>query len=338
MRAAVLHDDGFRVTDWQEPDLAAEDVLVAPTKVGICGSDVHFVVDKSVSTRFTPIVLGHEPAGRVVEVPDHQAAHLLGQRVAVNPLVACESCPNCRNGRRSICPEVQCIGCDRHGAWADLLCVPARNVIPIPDTVSDEVAAVATDAISTAFHAATTRGHVEPGARVAIWGAGGLGLAAVSIVRALGADDITAVDPRESARRLAIERGADRALTPDEALSACRGVADVAFEFVGSEETIEAAVRSLASGGRAVIVGLGTGRVSASSISSFIGRERELVGALGPEPDEIVEVLSMIADGRLHLPKLIGDVIPLEKVDEGIRRLANGETGGSRIVVDVSGS
>lgn len=338
MRAAVLDNDGFRVRDWEDPELTPGDILVAPTKVGICGSDVHFVIDKSVPTRFVPIVLGHEPAGRVVEVSDQSDRHLLGQRVAVNPLVACESCESCRAGRRSICPQVECIGCDRHGAWAELLAVPARNAIPIPDGVADEVAAVATDAISTAFHAVHARGAVGPGKRVVIWGAGGLGLAAVSIARALDAADVTAIDLRDSSRRLALERGADRALSPEEALSACRGTADVALEFIGSEETIEAAVRSLGSGGRAVIVGLGAGRVSGSAISSFIGRERELVGSLGPEPEEIVAVLAMIAEGRLQLPNLVGDLVSLDEVGDGVRRLANGEMGGSRIVVDLSDS
>jgi threonine dehydrogenase-like Zn-dependent dehydrogenase len=337
MRAAVLDDDGLGVKDWEPPELIHEDdVLIAPTKVGICGSDVHFVIDKSVSTRFMPIVLGHEPAGRVVEVADPQNAHLVGIRVAVNALVTCESCENCLRGRRSICSQVECIGCDRHGAWADLISMPARNVIPIPDGVSDEAAAVATDAISTAFHAVSTRGQVTPGVRVIIWGAGGLGLAAISIARVLGASDITAVDPRESSRRLAIKRGADRALVPEDALSSCRGVADVAFEFVGKEETVEAAVRSLDSGGRAVIVGLGVGHVSGSAISSFVGREREVVGSLGPEPEELVEVLEMMADGRLVLPDLVSESVPLEGVMDALRRVAAGKTGGSRVVVDLA--
>lgn len=220
MRAAVLEEDRFGVRDWPDPRPGPGDVLVALTRVGICGSDVHFAIERSVRPSFVPIVLGHEPAGRVLEVgPDVDEA-LIGRRVAVIAMVACHRCDLCRSGRARLCRRREVLGADRHGCWAEFVSVPERNVLPIPDGLPDDVAAVATDAVATALHAVRTRGAVGPGARVAIWGAGGLGSCAVAIARTLGAARIDVVDVRPAGaragagprgrRRLASRRGGRR--------------------------------------------------------------------------------------------------------------------------------
>lgn len=339
MRAAVLDDSGLQVREWQAPEPGPGEALVALSKVGICGSDVHFVIDGSMQTRFRPIVLGHEPAGRVEALGPDTDGPAPGTRVAIIPLVSCHECDRCARGRTVICRSSECLGAERHGCWADLVAVPVRNLVPIPDALSDELAAVATDSVATAFHAVATRGGVQPGARVAVWGTGGLGLSAVGIAKALGAEQVIAVDPRAEARGWALETGADEALDPNEdALGQIKelGGVDVALEFVGRPETVESAVRSLDAGGRAVAVGIGDGKLGASHLSAFVILERELVGAYGNEPGEVREVIAMMADGRLELPRVIGDVIPLEGVRQGLERVHRGDTGGSRIVLDIT--
>jgi threonine dehydrogenase-like Zn-dependent dehydrogenase len=111
---------------------------------------------------------------------------------------------------------------------------------------------------------------------------------------------------------------------------------DVALEFVGRPDTVELAVRSLDAGGRAVAVGIGEGKVTASHLMTFVVREREVIGSYGNEPDEVREVVAMLADGRLVLPRVVGDVIPLDDVRSGLDRVHRGDTGGSRIVVDIT--
>lgn len=341
MRAAVLDDSGLQVREWEapEPEPGPGEALVALTKVGICGSDVHFVIDGSMQTRFRPIVLGHEPAGRVEALGPGTDGPAPGTRVAIIPLVSCHECDRCARGRTVICRSSECLGAERHGCWADLVAVPVRNLVAIPDNLGDELAAVATDSVATAYHAVSTRGGVQPGARVAVWGTGGLGLSAVGIAKALGAEQVIAVDPRAQARGWALETGADEALDPNEdALGKIKefGGVDVALEFVGHPATVESAVRSLDAGGRAVAVGIGDGKLAASHLSAFVILERELVGSYGNEPDEVREVIAMMADGRLELPRVIGDVIPLESVREGLERVHSGDTGGSRIVLDIT--
>src|SRR3954468_13274158 len=171
MRAAVLDHD-LAVREWPEPEPGPGEALVALTKVGICGSDVHFVVDGTAKTAFRPIILGHEPAGRVEGLGPDTDGPPLGTRVAIVPLVSCMSCDRCRAGRTVTCRRVQCLGAERHGCWAERIAVPVRNLVALPPTVDDALGAVATDSIATAYHAVRARGGVEAGARVAVWGAG----------------------------------------------------------------------------------------------------------------------------------------------------------------------
>jgi threonine dehydrogenase-like Zn-dependent dehydrogenase len=337
MRAAVLDADGLTVREWPDPEPGPGEALISLTKVGICGSDAHFVIDGSAKTAFMPIVLGHEPCGYVEALGPDTEGPAPGTRVAVAPLITCGTCDRCLRGKEVLCKSRLCIGADCHGAWADLAVVPASHLLPAPDSLSDELVAVATDSVATAYHAVATQGGVRAGSRVAVWGTGGLGLSAVGIAAALGASSVVAVDPREEARAWALETGASAALHPDEALGeiAAAGGVDVALEFVGRSASVEGAVRSLDDGGRAVIVGVGHEPAAAGRIMTFVLREREMVGSYGNTLGEIRTVLDMMGSGELVLPKVVGDVIPIEDVAEGVARVARGDTGGSRIVVDV---
>lgn len=340
MRAAVLTPSGLSVRDdWPEPEPGPGEALISLSKVGICGSDVHFVLDGTAKTAYTPIVLGHEPAGRVEALGPDTDGPAVGTRVAIMPLVTCMACDRCRNGWSCMCKERLCIGADVEGCWADLTVVPVRNLVPLPDTLSDELAAVATDSVATAYHAVANRGGVTSGSRVAVWGAGGLGLSAVGLSKWLGASSVIAVDPRPEAQEWALETGADEALHPDVALKriAELGGVDVALEFVGREDSVEGAVRSLDDRGRAVIVGLSDARAIAGRLMTFVLREREMVGSYGNEPSDVREMVEAMASGSLVLPRVVGDVIPLADVVEGVSRVQRGDTGGSRIVVDITG-
>jgi threonine dehydrogenase-like Zn-dependent dehydrogenase len=339
VRAALLSDEGLSVRDWPAPIPGAGEAAVEVSVAGVCGSDVHFAIDGGARTAFRPIILGHETAGRVSLLGPETEGPPVGTRVAIVPIVSCRRCSQCLSGRTVLCPKREVLGTDRHGSWSDLVVVPAINLLPIPDSLTDAQAAVATDAVATAYHAVATRGRVGPGMSVAVWGVGGLGLCAVAIARRLGAGTIIAVDPRTDARARASQAGAHTAVTPDDASEQIRAVGgvDAAFEFVGTTETVELAARSLAPGGRAVVVGMGRGRASAGPLVTFVAQEREVVGSLGSEPQEIATVLEMLGGGRLEVPDLVGDVIALADVRDGLERLHAGATGGGRIVIDIAG-
>jgi D-arabinose 1-dehydrogenase-like Zn-dependent alcohol dehydrogenase len=339
MRAALLSGEGdsrtLVVGEIDVPEPGPGEALVRVLMSGICGSDVHFVHHDWARTAFRPIVLGHEAVGLVERHGPGASDPAPGTRVSIHPVVACGSCACCNAARTQICAHRQVLGMDRHGAFADFIVVPAANLVPVPDSLDSTLAAIATDAVATAFHAAR-RGGVGPGRRVAVWGCGGLGLQAVGVVRALGASEIIAVDPRPDARSRAQETGADVACSPEDAAELLRlEGADVALEFAGTAEAAAAAVRGLTDGGRAVLVGAGPGALDGGSLTAFVMREREVVGSYGSSIDELAEVLAMLADGRLRLPHAIGDVLALEDVALGVDRVRDGALDGGRIVVDI---
>jgi D-arabinose 1-dehydrogenase-like Zn-dependent alcohol dehydrogenase len=336
MHAAVLDHHGLEVRDWPDPQARAGEALVAITKVGICGSDVHLAIDGSARTSRLPLVLGHEPAGVVAALGPRTDGPPAGTRVAVLPLVVCGECDRCRAGRTVICPHRACLGVDRDGCWAEHVAVPVANLLVLPDGIDDAVAAIATDAVANAHHAVVRRGGVRPGMRVGVWGIGGLGLAAVAIARAAGATSILAVDPDGAARERARLAGADIVVDPSAARAAARGLGglDLAVEMVGRAESIAATASALAEGGRAVIVGLGQGPAGAPSAMGFVLGERELVGSYGAEPDEIATVIDQLGRGELQIPGLVGDEVALADVPMALERLARGEAGG-RLVVAV---
>jgi len=342
MSAAVLRGSvgsgDVVVMERPVPTAGAGEVLVRLLLSGICGSDVHFVFDGTAQTAYTPIILGHEPVGVVVALGEGVTNVGIGKRVSIVPLVTCMECHHCLAGRTVLCAKRMCLGADCEGAYAEYIVVPARNCIVVPDGLSDELAAVATDSVATAYHAVAYRGGVVPDSRVAVWGTGGLGLSAVGIARTLGASVVVAVDPRPEARQWAMETGADEALEPDVALDriTAMGGMDVALEFVGRQATAELAVRSLDQGGRAVVVGVGFDQLSAGRIMTFVLRERSVAGSYGSEPHEVATCLDLMARGALVLPRVVGDVIPLSDVLDGLARVRDGRTGGSRIVVDVT--
>lgn len=339
MRAVVLHGPAgsgdLRIDDVEEPVPSAGEVRVKVHRTGWCGSDVHFVHDGTAQPAYTPIILGHESMGSVDEVGEGVSDLPVGTRVSVVPVITCGRCARCRGGRTVICRERRCIGSETEGSLADYVVVPRRNVLPVPEDLPDDLAAVATDSVATAYHAVATRGGLTSGERVAVWGVGGLGLSAVGIARTLGADTVMAVDPRAEARSWALETGADEALAPDEALERIRSMdgVDLALEFVGKEQAVESAVRSLDDGGRAVIVGVSHEPASAGRLMTFVLRERQMLGSYGNEPDEIAEVMRLLADGRLDLPRVVGDVVDFEDAPAALARVRDGDTGGSRILV-----
>ncbi len=341
MRAAVLAGTAdsttFGVGDVPRPEPGPGEVLIRVLRSGICGSDVHFVHDAWAATAFRPIILGHEAVGVVAAHGSGSGAPPVDTRVSIHPVLACGACDRCLAGRAQICRDRRVLGMDLDGTFAEYVAVPASSLVPVPDGVSDELAAIATDAIATAFHAAR-RGLVGPGRRVVIWGAGGLGLQAVAIARALGADEVIAVDPRAAARDRALLTGADEALHPDGALAAvtARGGADTALEFAGTADAAALAVRSLTDGGRAVLVGAGDGHVDGGRLVSFAMREREVVGSYGSSTEELGEVLALLASGALSLPAAVGAVVPLEEIVDAVALVRDGDTGGGRIVVDTA--
>ncbi len=291
------------------------ELIVQVKAAGICHSDAHY--RSGVGSTRHPLTLGHEVAGVVAAVGADVTAPRVGDRVCLHYLVTCGVCRECRAGREQFCATVEMIGKDRDGGYAELICVPARNVHPLPATIPYEHGAIMMCSSATALHA-LRKARVAAGEAVAIYGIGGLGVSAVQLARALGAGAIYAVDVNPAKLELAGRLGAipvdARTGDPVEAIRAVtggRGV-DAALELIGSARAMEQAVQSLAPQGRAALAGLTQERLSVAPYRDILGREAEIIGVSDHLAAELGELMGFVARGELDPGQAVTRIVPLE--------------------------
>ncbi len=343
MKAARLIKAGepLSIEEIPVPVPADDEVLVKVAACGLCGTDIHLAVVGDIPVARTPITLGHEGAGEIAAVGLNVKNFKLGDRVALLPAACCGACRFCRVGRESLCEVSSVYGMARDGALAQYIAAPARSVLPLPDGIPFDIAAIVTDGVSTPFHALRSRGRLTVGESVAVVGCGGLGTHAIILARLMGASFIVAIDPDETARKRATELGADFAIDPKASDPAKalrsrlgrRGV-DLSLEFVGHPETVETAVRLLDKAGRAVVVGVGTGKPTLPPLISFVGMEQAVIGSFGMDRRDIEDLFALIASGHLDLGRSVSARYPLAKVNDALSRLASKDQGVVRLVVE----
>lgn len=296
--------------------LGAADVLVRVKAAGICHSDAHY---QSVGFPFKtlPMTLGHEIAGVVEETGPAVGRFRPGDRVVVHYLATCGACRYCTDGNEQFCPSGEMIGKHRPGGYADLVVVPSASLVPLPGDIPFEHGAVMMCSTATSFHA-LRKGRLQPGERVAVFGAGGLGLSAIQLARIMGATEVFAVDIRpdklERARRYgATPVDASKAEPAVEIRRATGGEgADVAVDLVGIPATMAGAVRCLAKLGRAVMVALTTKPFEVHSYTELVGNEGEIIGCSDHLRHELPIILDYARQGRLDFSHIITETIPLD--------------------------
>ncbi len=322
-----------------DPEPAAGEVVVELKACGICGTDVHIAREGTIPTAFTPIALGHEPAGIISELGAGVTDWKAGDRVSVYPHVFCGTCPSCLSGREGLCFQSQIFGLHRHGAMAGKMALPTRCLVSLPDSVPFEIGAILTDAVSSPYHAVVRRAQLQKGESVAIFGCGGLGSQAIRFCKLAAAGNIIAVDTNETALERAKSLGANHTIlvkdqpANKEVRSLTQGMGvDVAFEFVGLSQTVDTAVRSLRRGGRAVVVGIGFEKIKLPAIRTFVGNEYELKGSMGLDVNDLKEVVALVEQGKLNLSGTT-KAVPYDGINEALRRLERGEASEGRYVL-----
>jgi D-arabinose 1-dehydrogenase-like Zn-dependent alcohol dehydrogenase len=300
------------------PEPGPGQALVKVRAAGVCLSDVH-LLDGTLSPLFLDgdvVTLGHEVAGTIDALGDGAAGFSLGQRVL---LEAGQVEPDGRLFTR---------GVDYDGGWAEYALARADTLVPIPDSLPFEQAAIVPDAVSTPWSAVTSSGRVRPGEAVGVWGLGGLGTHAVQLLRLVGAAPVIALDPVEAARTRALDLGADLALDPsspdvaDQVRHATQGCGiDVAFDFAGAVPVREQALALLAPQGRLVLVGLAGEPVTIPHDVVFSFRRQAVIGAYGSEPQHLRELVRLVERGRLDLGTSVTATLPLVEAPQAVEQL-----------------
>lgn len=332
MLAALVYDRSgsreLRLERVPDPRPGKGEVLVRVRAAGICGTDLEILNGLRLPPEVQwPVVLGHEVAGEVVEAGQEAEPWRPGHRVVVNPYVACGRCWSCLDGRRSACLAPALLGLTRPGGFAEYMVVPAQNLFHLPSSLPFPAGAILPDAVATAFHAVITRGELQPGQSVAIYGAGGVGTHAAMLAKLFGGAPVIVVVRREATgERLRpfgvhVVAGPDRSLVREiRQLTDGRGV-DLAVDFVSQPETVRNSIAATRIGGRVVLVGVSDQPLVLQGSSYLVRREVEIRSAFGATPHEIATVISLSASGQLDLSSSVSRIWPLTRIHEALATL-----------------
>jgi len=343
VRAAVLQDKQvLTVREVPDPVAGPGEVLLEVRASAVCGSDIHRYLR---GHRTYPIILGHEAAGVIRSAGEDVDPALIGRRAALIPLLPCHVCEQCRAGRFSACVTYSFVGSRRDGAFAELVALPARNVLPVPDTLAFESAALI-EPSTVARHMLDLGGFVAGGSAVVL-GAGSIGLMLVQWLRVLGASLIVATDVVPENLEVARLVGATvtlDAIREDVPAEICRltgaGV-DLTLEATGSPAALAQTIDVTRPRG-AIVLG-GNQPLDATLPMEFIERlmrkELTLAGCFmsysAPWPGhEWTEGLAAVLDGGLDMDAMISHRAALSDAPQLFAAIAAHQLSHRKIVFD----
>lgn len=338
MKAVVLDQPGTLHVH-EVPDLEQRDqILVRTQAAGICGTELH-ILDGMLEPPSYPFILGHEGAGVIEYVPAGTEGFTVGDRVAVYNFVGCRTCLWCRTGREEVCanPRGQ-LGFTLDGTFRDVIPATANHLVPLPDEVSFEDAALLSCSGMTAVHATRLSG-VSLGQTVVVDGVGGVGLMVIQVAVAAGAR-VLAIADAEPKAQLARDAGADDVIilgdagyddVADQIRERTSGLgADHFVELVGTTASMLAGIRGLARHGTAVMIGY-TGQDLVINPVELILSETRVMGSVAAAKQDLETAIDLAARGLLT--SQIDTRYGIEDIEVGLDRLRKRKVNGRNVLV-----
>ncbi len=336
MRAAVYHGkEDIRIEEVPEPAVRPGAAKVRIAANGVCGTDLHLFFGGAHPAMSLPVVLGHEFGGEVVEVGEGVEDLRPGDQVAVEPLIPCRACDQCKAGDYNLCSRMQVHGfAGAPGGLAEYCVADRRNLYRLPVGLTGADGALV-EPLAVAHHA-VTQAPLDRGA--AIFGAGPIGIGIFLTLRALGADPIVVVEPSETRRRAIAALGAEHVVDPDrkDSTAAVRevvpGGTEAAFEAAGASSALTAALASTAPRGTVVVVATYEQPVTLDA-GAFVQGERRLIGSSTYRGD-FDAVIALMASGAYPTEGWVDRVPMSELVTTALPRLREGAA--VKLLVDPS--
>jgi alcohol dehydrogenase len=310
------------VTNLPDPAPTAHGVVLRVTASGLCRSDWHGWQGHDPDITL-PHVPGHELAGEIVAVGSAVRRHRVGERVTLPFVCGCGECPQCRSGNHQVCDFQFQPGFTHWGSFAEYVAIDRAdiNLVPLPPEIDDVSAAALGCRFITSYRALLAQGRLQGGEWVAVHGCGGVGLSAIMIAAAHGAQ-VIAVDISEEKLAFARELGAVAAVNgrlvsdvPAAVRELSSGGVHVSLDALGSQETCFNSIATLRKRGKHIQVGLMTGdhRYPQIPMARVIAHELQILGSHGMQAFAYEPMLAMIVAGKLQPQRLAGRLIGLEE-------------------------
>lgn len=328
MLAAVLHGPyDMRVEEVETPVPGKGEVVLRIKACAICGSDLHAYKGKHQKVTF-PRILGHEFSGVIEALSPEIKNFKVGDRVVVDTNKTCGQCPQCKAGRPNLCKTTVNFGFKMDGAFAEFVRVPEGiNIYKMPESISFEEAALA-QPLGVALNAVRRRAVVTVGDTVAVLGAGPIGLSAVALAKACGAQ-VLVTDTEDFRLEIAKKMGADEVVNvlKDDVVGKSleftrQNGFDKVIEAVGGmqDTTIQQTTQIVKPGGLIVVVGNFSGNKATLRITEFKDREIEIRGSRG-QHGTVPYCLKLIESGVIDVKPMITHTIALDGIVKGLERL-----------------
>ncbi len=336
MRAAVYQEPGrLTIEERPIPRPGPREVLVRISHCGVCGTDLHFVMD---GWGRPGSIGGHEYSGVISAVGSDVVGWVVGDAVVAGPDVGCGECRQCRNHRVSLCEaQADAAMAEYVGAFAEFKLVEVDQLHRIPSELSLREAAIA-EPLAVSLHGITQSG-IHPGQRALITGAGPVGMFTLAALRAQGVEDVTVSEPSEVRRALAERVGATRAIHPDELVvpplpfTLVDDPFEVAFECSGKAIAVESALAQLGKTGTLCLMGTGAERPQFDAMRVLLN-ELVVTGAYAYDEGGFDRALELIGNGSLPTDLLVAENdVGLDDLMQAMQQLVAGEIGGKVLVV-----
>jgi len=330
-------EPGLWLREVEVPPVGPDDVLIRVARTGICGTDLHIHAwdEWAARTVPTPLVIGHEFVGEIVEVGPSVRSHVVGEIVSGEGHIVCGRCRNCMAGRRHLCAHTRGLGVERPGAFAEFVSLPAANVWHHADEIDRDVAAIF-DPFGNAVH--TAMAFPVLGEDVLITGAGPIGIMAAAVVRHAGARHVVVTDMNPRRLELATKVGVTRAVNVrEESLADVQrelGMEegfDIGLEMSGSAEAIRDMLTQMCHGARIALLGIPPGEV-AIDWNEVVFKGLTLRGIYGREMYETWYLMTVMIQSGLDISPVITDRFSATEFEEAFATAANGASG--KVILD----
>jgi threonine 3-dehydrogenase len=325
-------EPGIWIGDSPKPKMGHNDLLIKINKTAICGTDIHIYNWDEWSQRTipTPMVIGHEYAGTVVDIGQEVKGFTLGDRVSGEGHITCGHCRNCRGGRTHLCRNTVGVGVDRAGSFAEYLVIPAYNAFKLPDEISDDLAAIF-DPFGNAVHTALSFDLV--GEDVLITGAGPIGIMAAAVAKHVGARHVVITDVNPYRLALAIEMGATKAVdvskTTLTAVMSELGMTegfDVGMEMSGVPTAFTDMLNNMNNGGKIAMLGIPSANMTIDW-SQVIFKGLTIKGIYGREMFETWYKMASLIQSGLDLSPIITHHYSIDDFQKGFDKMKSGQSG-----------
>lgn len=319
------------------PEPGPNEVLIKVRKSAICGTDVHIWNwdEWSAKTVPVPMVVGHEFCGQIVDCGPGAQKYKIGTRVSAEGHVVCGVCRNCRAGRGQLCRNTEGIGVNRPGSFAEYVCLPEHNVVPIPDDIPDEIAALF-DPLGNAVHTALSFDLV--GEDVLVTGAGPIGIMGALVAQKVGARKVVITDINPYRLQLAERMGVQYVV--DVSKTSLRDVMgdigmnegfDVGLEMSGAAPAMRQMIERMNNGGKLALLGIAPTEF-AVDWNTVIFNMLEIKGIYGREMFETWYKMIALVQSGLDISGLITHRISIEDYRDGFAAMTSGQSG--KVVMD----